>query len=1413
MDTDLEVEKAPEVFDGSETLVLSQALDDVVIDDTEFDIPELERTATLESILNEEDNDFEPDLDGTNLFPPGSDSSSDTQSIDGESRDTPDRTPTKGKRQSVQYPVHGSILRHVTLKSVSSQVTAAADRVDAGKPSALAVGMYIAVGTSHGLILVFDPQQTLKWCLGSTAVGAQYGAVSALCINNDSTRLLAGFAKGQMTMWDLMTGKLLRTMTDAHPPGSAVLHIQFTDDPTIAICSDSGGSVFELTFKRVMGIRSCESRCLFSGSRGEVFTLAPLRTNFLIKDHPLKDMMLLAMATLSKVFMVHLRPRLTVIFTKQLKGPATTLPLLAWQIVIIQVTDSSRVIDPVLAFGRHDTIYFYQVVYQEGTKVKFAPLQIMKLSYSLLNMQWMNAHTMVTVDTSENLHLLHIRTEEELEVMDLMDIELVYGNSFFKSLATGGNVSEAMALAGERACYQSVETHKGQLLLLGTKSVHVMTLRPWKDRIQLLVKEGNFKGALQLANSFLNGKARAVLGLQGTPVQKKIVVTEQILSLLHKYVDVSMNQTCPKSGAIHLLEEHFQEVIPVCVDECLVLERLDMLFGAIYDQFSRDTIARGVFLECLEPYILNDKLTSIPPHVMKDFVEHYRDKEMVPNVEACIVHMDIASLDIHQVVSLCWAYGLYDAIIYVYNKGMNDYVTPLEELIQLLRAALSTGNQLSDNQVRLGNKILVYVSCCLAGRAYPLGDIPEHLVQDVKEGIWKCLTALHTKDASEDEPTYPVLRLLLKYNTREFLNVLSLAFAEPEFDNSNGDPNAVQSRQRIVDILLQVMVESVGFSPAQVGFLFTFLARQMAKYENSILVNRLLFDQVLEFLSNPSEESRHEEREQAFLELLNSGGLGDADEDKLLSLAEKAKFNRVCEVLYEKRRQFDKILLCYLRESARRPLVFNFIHQVMMESFFQESEKDAVQKEALKQLEDLLAIDPRETAQLVLRDFATPLAEIVGQMEDKPRLQLEFLQGVFEGKESTTSSPQAQVDSYIHQLYLELLCRFRKEMVLNFIMTSEGYKLEEALQIVRSYKLSDATAFLLEKAGDIHGAFGILQESLLTKIKALMEVVEIGVDNYDQNDANLALANIQAILMVIVQLCQRNTGSMDEKQRETLWFSLLDTIMTSQKRLKLILSEAHFEVFKDMSRHVLNSMMGYISLPSILQKIMQDPAYNVGKFGEMKELLLGMLDTYTYEKTLLKTTNSLLAQDLYSSLNSLVKSSHKALAPQKQTCLLCGKRYISSYTEPVIVFSCGHTYHTSCLQSAGFSAMIDGQRHWTCYQCNSSKRGNLSHQFRSQRILSSSSESQSPLGTSISHASGGGIRDDKSQTTDYLSFEQETALANLEKRLEGPSRLGLLSEISRSQRDNVTQRGVVKSDSILHRESFKLRLAPPPLVD
>ena len=85
------------------------------------------------------------------------------------------------------------------------------------------------------------------------------------------------------------------------------------------------------------------------------------------------------------------------------------------------------------------------------------------------------------------------------------------------------------------------------------------------------------------------------------------------------------------------------------MDHCLLVGRTDFLFGCLYEYFSADSVAKATYLECLEPYILNDTLTSVTPGVMKDFVEHYESRGSLAAVEACITHMDIASLDIHQV--------------------------------------------------------------------------------------------------------------------------------------------------------------------------------------------------------------------------------------------------------------------------------------------------------------------------------------------------------------------------------------------------------------------------------------------------------------------------------------------------------------------------------------------------------------------------------------------------------------------------------------------------------------------------------------------------------------------------------------------------------------------------------------------
>lgn len=46
--------------------------------------------------------------------------------------------------------------------------------------------------------LFSDTNQALRLCLGNKTTGAEFGAISALSINHDCSRLLCGFAKGQV---------------------------------------------------------------------------------------------------------------------------------------------------------------------------------------------------------------------------------------------------------------------------------------------------------------------------------------------------------------------------------------------------------------------------------------------------------------------------------------------------------------------------------------------------------------------------------------------------------------------------------------------------------------------------------------------------------------------------------------------------------------------------------------------------------------------------------------------------------------------------------------------------------------------------------------------------------------------------------------------------------------------------------------------------------------------------------------------------------------------------------------------------------------------------------------------------------------------------------------------------------------
>ncbi|XP_077438362.1 vacuolar protein sorting-associated protein 8 homolog isoform X2 [Vanacampus margaritifer] len=1318
------------------------------IDDKEFDIPQVDTPPTLESILNELEDEEEPFVleDTCLLNAENIDAHScDTASLASSDSGDPAHLKRKKKAVELKAAVHGSVLRHSMLQGISAQIVSAADKVDAGLPTAITVAGVIVVGTSHGLALVFDNNQALRLCLGTKTTGAEFGAISALSINNDCSRLLCGFAKGQITMWDLANGKLLRTITDAHPPGTAILHVKFTDDPTLAVCSDSGGSVFELSFRRVMGMRSCDSRCLFSGSKGEVCCIEPLRAFPDFSDHPITHYSLLALASLTKILVIGLKPSLKVWMTFPYnKSDPSSVPQLAWQFVSVQMA-----VNPILAFCKGETVHFLMIKKEEMGAIHVIKQRHIHLSCDIISLNWINSRTLVLVDSHEKLQVVDRPSQEILEILDLEQVQLVYNSRHFKSLATGGNVSQALALVGEKACYQSISSYAGQIVCLGTKSAHSMTLRIWRERLDCLLKQEQFVEALSLGWSFHERTAKAVVGLCGDPLKRKGIVSDKMVEILLQFADHVMKR-CPDQGRIQVMEQHFHDVIPVLIDFCLLLQRTDLLFDQLYARLVENVVAKGVFLESLESYIVMERLGHLPTPTMKDLLAHYHSNGLMDNLERCIVRLDVTSLDIQQVVQVCWENQLYDAMIYVFNSGMNDYITPMEKLFAVIGPPLQEGRSLTAEEVVMGNKLLVYISCCLAGRAYPLGNIPEDLVVQVKIQVFEYLILLHTGESSSD--AYPLIHTLLHFDTREFLNVLAMTFED--FKN---DKQAIEYQQRIVDILLQVMVDNPDFTPCQVGGLFTFLARQLSKPDNTLFVNRKLFDQVLEFLCRSDDASRHTERQQVLLQLLQVGGVVQFDEEKLLTLSQRANFFQILEFLYEKKQMYDKTIDCYLKDPLRKGEIFSYIDQLMSMSSHGSEEKQSIKNKTLQHMQELIITDTSKSADLVVCHFAEEVDQIICKLPDGELLFM-FLSSFMESWERHYPGTSLPLEQDLHTRLLDLLCRFAPEQLLSFLQTSQHYRLEEAMQITEKYHYSEATGYLLEKKGDFYGAFTVLLEAL----KVQLSLLTADPTSDEKENESAVLKRVENSLNNLIALGHRNSQKLQQPQIKELWFSLLETLMTPQK-----------QVLKDLTMNVLNSMSSLVSLPAIIQQILQNPIYEKG-IGEIQVLILGMLETFNYEQTLFETTTSLLNHDLHWSLAHLRTAVTRGLHPRQDYCNICLQQYKrwQDPAEQILLFSCGHLYHVQCLQQqttdCGLGSASE-QQQWSCYKCSTIHRGKGGRYSVPKR-----SRSASLAQTRLSSVHHDDARRKKVFEEVMLDFQQEQSWDQLRCLYKGPSRVRLI---------------------------------------
>ena len=1038
-----------------------------------------------------------------------------------------------------RHELNSSILQTTRLEKIAHQLASPQFKKSSGAPTSIAVcAKYIAVGTSHGMTMVFDHYETLKAVLGTTD-GVEYGRVYTVAVSPDSEWLAVGHHLGQIVVWDLSSTKLVKIITNDAPLTMEnrgivpVISLEFVEGKRNRIMALSLDGVLNIhTLTRVFLMTMLDTNYILSGTSGTgsvlaVSALPPGSAGG--ATHPVDTFNLIACATFKRIVIFPSADKSSVIY--HLKRPDSgregALPYLAWRELVSSSpkTGKTKLLDPVLAVGWGNSIVLVQILQSlvDANGIATDPSDVNSLIFKrvasfqtdteITSVNWLGTGVLVYTNTADELRVLDPFSVEEIEIDHIKHMELAYHSKLSRAPGPGSGAAPSSEPASgptpafigspkprpktpaipqeiinqqratllgnspvvtrrdqtySQSFHASICTHRGKLFMIGLKSPFVTVVLGWAERINAIVEKGRWLDALALSLDFYHGRAKAVKGLPRDPVRAAAKIGARIEQLLYEYVKSNLAIPIPKDPS------HFDIVATVCIDYCLILGRLDILFQLIHPLFQQRKKS-GLLLEKLEPFILGDKLSSLPPEVIQQIVKHYISQpNLIPKLEQILLHLDIALLDFHTIVNLCIKHHLSTALFHLYIDGLNDFITPMDHLMKVLVKDLDLGNQFQSTpemrelKTTIGLKIILYLQYIFKGKSFPSEKrLPARQVDDLREEIFEYL--LVPKLASLEGERFPRLRVLLAADSHELLHVLRIAL-----DGMSNPSRLVQ----ITDILVTLMIDrssvsqtkqntlqwsdkpspSWPFSPAQIAELYYFIAHYYSSGALDISDDLLLRIVGFALLSS---DAHHDKRERLLLELLRACPEDKLEYQKLALLAESAKFYKVCDFFFTHRRDYGAVIRCHILDPDYRKSIFSFVRALMtssdpsahsgasnksaaqngpsasltqsqsgaiaaangidsqqasgpkfVEYMLTEKEKDDVKRTCIERVADLIRIDNERTAYLLTNVLKCDQTQTMVMLNNQPEVQLAYLKACLQiGIEARNAAANAPIEA------------------------------------------------------------------------------------------------------------------------------------------------------------------------------------------------------------------------------------------------------------------------------------------------------------------------------------------------------------------------------------------------------------------
>ncbi|KAG8213972.1 hypothetical protein J3R82DRAFT_10721 [Butyriboletus roseoflavus] len=950
---------------------------------------------------------------------------------------------------------------------------------------------------------------------------------------------------------------------------------------------------------------------------------------------------------------------------------------------------------------------------------------------AVLALQWLNANQLLAF-TAVTLSVYDVRTSKLIEHVPFNASALV---SPPLGSTTDGSMSYSESLSDVA---HSIRTYKGKIFLLCREELQVGTMLTWADKILSLVEQGDFLSALELTRSYYTGEVPGNRnGLPDAAQEQKAVLGQKLHELMVASASYAFSEDRMTDGT-HFSPDGrgvdrtslFEGLVTSCARSCITLDDYNFLFEDLFQHFEDAGITR-IYLEQLETFVLAGAIDFVPPRITQRLVAFHDDSGQPALAERVIWHIDPSCLDINQAIRLCQTHQLWDALIYVYTRALQDYVSPIVELISLISqpplpgdpsVPNGTGMQRTTSSLRHAYKIFPYLVNVLSGQTYPSGeplppDEAEHAKYDVynftfsgTSAVWPSKGGHLILTGNGAEPTYPYARLLLRFDAESFLHSLDIAFEDSFLTDS---PNI--SRVSIIKILLDI-ASCQDLPLSATIFINIFIARNIPKYPQYIHTEdidpRVLYDLLLSLATSLDPETR-EDRQLAAEYLLSAYTPRDSSE--IEKIFENAGFYRILQNRHRHERQWTQLLSSYLLDpSLQSASLLPCVEEVLDLSKLDNHSAlpEDIQSALSAALGHLLTLDLQSTATLVDK-FAPSLHEtalnIMDPTDDRRRYDylLHLINSQVSDREDT-SSPylpyHPHISEPLHLLFIKLQCRYMPSGVietLNRMRSSLDWPAIE--RICEENHAYGAVLWALNQRGQPRDA--------LTKAEAFEKQLAQRIAR-TVLDLNSSDTNVDESVNALREIGQRGASICLEHSSmsattavplEDIWFQLLSSQLHSVQvvsnlhlvdgaggpRLKtMALSSLRELVQNTFASLVTISSTRAVSFPRLFKRLVDPRLYADSTPGtpytEFRTILTGMMESYRSDGDMLSISQMLLNRDVFDTVEEYTKEKMRGWSVQNlcsrchQTLLQHERSGGTNQTNISITVTRTAIYHTSC---------------------------------------------------------------------------------------------------------------------------------------